>query len=279
MIDPLTVAITSEVFASPLEIERLVDRLSAHPELGETALDRSTVFNYCAAHPERFEAEPSSARVALQMTSAAPSELVVYCADIGSLRSGRFAWADTGPIEDESAVEKRFTRPSGLVEAVMADLHDGRTVALGFESPLFIPVPVDEMRLGAARTGEGNRAWSAGAGAQVLATGLAQTTWTLEQIATATDGVRATTDWHATASGEANLFLWEAFVTARDKGRDHRHDAHLAACAFRDALPDPRMRSRVTSPRALSLVAASLLWSGLSRDTALLHLPTVVIGP
>jgi hypothetical protein len=43
-------------------------------------------------------------------------------------------------------------------------LPGGQAVALGFECPLFVPVPEQALRLGAARPGEKNRSWSAGRG-------------------------------------------------------------------------------------------------------------------
>lgn len=69
-----------------------------------------------------------------------------------------------------------------LVDAVAGDLIAGEAVALGFECPLFVPVPATPLQLGAARLGEGNRPWSAGAGASSLATGLAQVSWILAEL-------------------------------------------------------------------------------------------------
>lgn len=66
--------------------------------------------------------------------------------------------------------------PQTAVSALVAGLAWAGQAALLLESPLSVPVPADDdgwRLLGKARTGEGNRPWSAGAGAGVLATGLA----------------------------------------------------------------------------------------------------------
>jgi hypothetical protein len=83
-------------------------------------------------------------------------DLVVFCADVGSVRSGRFGWACGSPPTDD-AREVNASSPQHLADAVAEQLGAGRAVALGFECPLFVPVPEVAERLGAARAGEGNR--------------------------------------------------------------------------------------------------------------------------
>jgi hypothetical protein len=55
-------------------------------------------------------------------------------------------------------------------------------VALGFECPLFVPLNLQPEALTTARSGEGSRPWSAGAGCGALATGLVQVAWILRKI-------------------------------------------------------------------------------------------------
>jgi hypothetical protein len=78
---------------------------------------------------------------------------IIYCADIGSVPNGRFGWARSAP--DETAIEghRGGVEIVDLVEAVGTDLDAGRAVALGFECPLFVPVPKEPLRLGMARAG------------------------------------------------------------------------------------------------------------------------------
>src|SRR2546426_709230 len=100
--------------------------------------------------------------------------LVVVCADIGSVKNKRFGWyADTGESSNT---------PSSVSDYVASVLKERKPVALGFECPLFVPLPKDEQLLGSARRGEGNRPWSAAAGSGSLTTGLVQVAWVLQVI-------------------------------------------------------------------------------------------------
>jgi hypothetical protein len=100
----------------------------------------------------------------------------VYCADIGSVVNRCFGWAvASGPNADVDEADDI----EGLTAAVAQALAAGDKVALGFECPLFVPLPDDPKELTKARDGEGSRPWSAGAGCGALATGLTQTVWIL----------------------------------------------------------------------------------------------------
>ena len=63
-------------------------------------------------------------------------ELIVYCADIGSVVRGRFGWARS---EEQGEVRSHRGGPEivDLVEAVAADLGDGRASLL---AALLLPV-------------------------------------------------------------------------------------------------------------------------------------------
>jgi hypothetical protein len=108
--------------------------------------------------------------------------LTICCADIGSITRNRFGWAALHL--GANPVETTGTSMEGLVEEVVTALHTDRHVALGFEAPLFIPLAKDARSVTLARPGEGNRPWSAGAGAGVLVTCLAESAWLLRSIAT-----------------------------------------------------------------------------------------------
>src|SRR4051812_32847804 len=108
-------------------------------------------------------------------------DLVVFCADVGSVSTGNFGWARSEP-RDGTVVEHDSSSPAGLADAVASELEQRRPVALGFECPLFVPVPAAATALGAGRNGEGDRAWSAGAGTGALATGVVQAAWVLDVI-------------------------------------------------------------------------------------------------
>lgn len=94
---------------------------------------------------------------------------IIYACDIGSTlgKQPSFAWARLVGGDDEPPEGGRSI--SQLVEHLSRDLASGATVALGFEAPLFIPVPPAERPecLSQRRENEGQRSWSAPAGRYV----------------------------------------------------------------------------------------------------------------
>ena len=207
-------------------------------------------------------------------------ELVIYCADVGSVKSGSFGWARTSTLTDE--IERGVgggTEMLQLVEMLARDLGDGRPVALGFECPLYVPVRENPLELLEQRAGEAGRPWSAGAGAQVLTIGVAQVAWVLTELHREQPNVPCYVDWRQFTAAGGGLFLWEAFVTGQAKAKNKTHigDATVAVEALREALPDPTRANAVTAERPLSLLGAALLWSGWSDDTSLLAMPCLVI--
>ena len=161
----------------------------------------------------------------------------------------------------------------------LASFLDGRhKVALGFECPLFVPLPDDPRKLTSARTGEGTRAWSAGAGCGALATGLTEVAWILMELRKlVARNVLPITTWPESGIQDGHLFLWEAFVTGAVKSDSHHGDAALGVEAFKRALPHPDRASAVTVERAYSLLGAALLRTGWSTDLAVLASPCIVI--
>ena len=198
---------------------------------------------------------------------------IVWVADIGSIMEGNFAWCrlSIGSDDPECGAQSHT-----MAHRVARDLASGGRVALGFECPLWVPVPDNYRHLGSQRQGERGRPWSAGAGAAVLATGLAQSVWILERIrGECSVAVQPTFEWASLTSGKANLFLWEAFVSGEAKGASHEEDATRAAQAFIAAVP--HLASDVTGVNPYSLIGAALLRCGLSTDLRLLSMSCVVV--
>ena len=178
-------------------------------------------------------------------------DLTVCCADVGSVAAGNFGWAlrdYPGPLHEVPAQASI----AELADAVEARLRAGRPVALGFECPLFVPLRDDPAELTRARRGEGNRAWSAGAGSGSLATGLVEVTWLLTRLRRALEPPPAlTVSWDAFTSGPGGLFVWEAFVTRGAKVGSHY--ASTASPSRRSAGPSPTPRAPTrSSSRACS---------------------------
>ena len=190
-----------------------------------------------------------------------PKRLWIFCADIGSVKTGRFGWFGAGP--DGRLVPGKSIEE--LVSAVAKKITSGAKVALGFECPLYVPLRDDPMLLTKARTGEGNRSWSAGAGCGALATGLVEVTWLLKKIrANTPKSASAFLDWKAFEIADGGLFLWEAFVSGKAKGSGDAHDAEIAVEKFRAALPNPELADAISEQSVFSLVGASMLRSGWS---------------
>ena len=229
-------------------------------------------------YPHLLEAsDDGSGRISLATgTGDRLADLVVFCADVGSVSRGRFGWARSGTLSDVDQVHDT-SKPSHLVEAICAELAAGRPVALGFECPLFVPVPIDQLALGRARSGDGNRAWSAGAGTSALATGLVQAAWVLQALRSRNRDEHLWLDWAAFSAMGRGLLIWEAFVTSGAKGVTHVDDAAIAVAAFTAALPNPRTASTVSAERPLSLIGAAAVWSGWSTDDEVMHAAPLVV--
>jgi hypothetical protein len=204
-------------------------------------------------------------------------ELTISCADIGSVRKGRFGWA----LRDYTGEFQECNQGcdiAALVRSIGQRLEKGVPVALGFECPLFVPLPEEPIELTRARNNEGNRAWCAGAGAGALATGLTEVPWILKKLREGLDGAElpaVSVNWpdFATSGG---LFLWEALVTGRAKASTHCEDAQVAVDAFADALPNPQ--TSVREEHVYSLLGAALLRAGWNVPISILEAPVLVIA-
>ena len=202
----------------------------------------------------------------------------VGCADIGSVRKGNFGWAlrdFPAPIQEvpgEASI-------GAFADALAQRLQHGHSVALGFECPLFVPIRSDPDELTRARIGEGNRPWSAGAGAGALVTGLVETVWLLSRLRERAGSVTtASLAWDEFLQTEGGLFLWEAFVSREAKTGSHHGDAAVAVEAFCRALPDPRRVNVIDEPRVFSLIGAALLRAGWGVPEATLSVPCIVVA-
>jgi hypothetical protein len=197
--------------------------------------------------------------------------LMVLCADVGSVKRDHFAWYDSAGPSGTSLLS--------LAERTAELVNEGAAVALGFECPLFIPVADDEMKVTAARSFEGQRPWSAAAGCAALATGVAELTWVLAAARRRVPGpAEAFLSLRRFLQARSGLFVWEAFVSAGGKRSNHLADAMAAVEAFEKALPGLRSGNAVLrTSQVVSLAAAALLRTGWSSDVGLLGEPCLVV--
>jgi hypothetical protein len=202
----------------------------------------------------------------------------VACADVGSVDKGNFGWAlrDMPDDLEETPENASITE---FADALIDRLEEGRSVALGFECPLFIPVRDDPKDLTKARDNEGSRAWSAGPGTGSLVTGLAETVWVFSEVRDYLDKEPAVTfDWEEFQDIDGGLLLWEAFISGDDKVGSHHGDAGAAVEAFCGGLPDPKKLNMIEESNVFSLVGASLMRAGWDVDRNALEASTLVVG-
>jgi hypothetical protein len=214
--------------------------------------------------------------------------LVVYAADVGSIRLRRFGWARVA-AGDCDAVLRTGTGIEEIAPLVTEDLAAGYRVALGFECPLFIPLRDAPEELTAQRNGDKGNAWSGRAGSLALTQGVAQIPFVLRSIhrAARERQVRLSTTIlpEDLVSGRADLLLFEAFVAGDGKVRSdagasntHVADAEAAArlCACR-LLSGPCDSDVCEAGPVFSLLGAMVLRAGLSDDARLLETPCWVV--
>lgn len=192
--------------------------------------------------------------------------------DVGSPASGSLGWAIYDPREVEIALG------SDLDEFAheMARLSQSLPLALGFEAPLFAPFRDKAITVLKGRVGEGNRPWSAGAGAAVTAAGLGVVPYTLKRLREFAPTAIATFDPSASRT-PGTILLWEAFVTASAKGTDHSDDAHIAVRAFLQRDDGGAIRSDVDEASVFNLLGAALLRTGWTSDISILAEPCLVV--
>jgi hypothetical protein len=188
--------------------------------------------------------------------------LQVFCADVGSIARDSFAWARRIPGSDGEELHQPESIES-LAASVVHVLRDGQPVALGFEAPLFIPVPEKPDRLGKARPCDApSPSWSSSVGASVLATAMVQIPWTLGFIHEQIPDLRVHVKWQPFAEQQDGLLLWEAFVSGAAKGDTHEEDARSGVQAFCEQLPNPGDPTAEKTERPFSVLAAATAWAG-----------------
>lgn len=210
------------------------------------------------------------------------SDVRVVAVDVGSVRTRSFAWAAVDVPEPARQVPEVLagygTDPATAVESVVEALAGGGCAVLALEAPMSVPVPADWTLLGKRRAGEGNRPWSASAGAGALGTGLVQGAWMLSELGRAVPGLAVTTqvrrwaagtEWPGGAGLGARLLLVEAFVSGAGKPvatvlGQHAADAEAAARAVVERLGSGDGTDVVCTPhRAFNLLAAQAMWAEL----------------
>ena len=209
---------------------------------------------------------------------------VIYACDVGSIAKKNFAWARVVP-----GTEKPYAHCDidELVRHLSEDAKVGMSIALGFESPLFMPVPDKSKDLGRGREGDGDRAMFATSGATVTTLGIQEAAWVLKKLHDqAPETLRYTIDWRTwpPAENKQTLLLWEAFVSGAASSANmdktgHEWDAATAAVFFRDNERILNSVNAVTAENSLCLVHAAAMYADWTQNVADLHRSCLVLKP
>ena len=171
---------------------------------------------------------------------------------------------------------------SKLVECLLTDMANKKSIALGFECPLFMPVPLSADDLSKGRQGEGARSMFAPVGMTVTTLGIHQAAWILRKIyQSGCSGYQFTTEfskWPPSTNRQI-LLCWEAFVSNDAHSEDHVRDATTAAMFFLENEELLERVNAVTTEFPFSLIHAVALWTGWSTDMSGLHQTTLVLKP
>ncbi len=207
---------------------------------------------------------------------------VIYACDVGSVRAGSFAWARIEPGPG-SSVPETSSSIDDLIARLRQDLcTEGVSIALGLESPLFMPVPGESGSLCRGRGGEGNRSMFAPAGAAVTTIGVHEAAWILKALrGHSAPDVEYSIDWNAwpPRGDKRILLLWEAFVSGPAHGATHEQDAATAAAYFYAHEQRLEEANAVSAERPLNLMHCAALWAGWASDLDCLHRPCLVLKP
>jgi hypothetical protein len=209
---------------------------------------------------------------------------IIYACDVGTTKAKSglqsFAWARLNPDDGAIHASRHIDK---LIQQLESDIRQGYSISLGFEAPLFIPVPENWQDLSKRREGEGNRPWSASSGAHVTTLGIHQSAWILKKLHESSSGrCEFTLDWRRwwpPSGHQPILFCWEAFVSGKAHSDDHTKDAATAADFFHCHEQKLEEIREVKAKCPISLIGAVALWSGWVRDLKFIHEPTLVIKP
>lgn len=162
-----------------------------------------------------------------------------------------------------------------LVDTITDDLAQARPVALGFCSPLSIPLPPTTLGLTRPRYGDESPGWATGPGAERLVVGLQAATWVLAAVC---ERVNRTLDVGvdpaAFVDRQLDLMVWEAIPADGagpiDVGRAAREASRrLIACTF---------GSDVNEPVCISLAGTALAAVRLTKAAAMVSAAPWVVA-
>jgi hypothetical protein len=202
---------------------------------------------------------------------------IIFCVDIGKFNKlnskNKFGWASSRPEKSSDINE--------FCKRVASYLDKKEKVCVGFECPLWLPLRKDPSELTKAREIEGNRSWSAAAGACVTTTGLVQTAWIFREIKNLLPNhdLTAYFDWNDFTQAKDGIFIWEALVSGTAHSESHVKDAETAVNAFSRHLDNGYFNEKNNHPEheTISLAQIGLELSHWKISNSTFRKPATVI--
>ena len=203
---------------------------------------------------------------------------VIAALDVGSVSKGNVGWCHRHKGEELTGRDL-----DDLGRVISDDLASGLRVALGFEAPLFVPLPDTEQELCKARSGEGSRPWSAAGGLGSMGIAVQESAYVLGVIASRLSlPITVAVEADGLVDPNVKLVLWEAFVSGKAKDMTsadpHIADARAAVAELARRIESNDVASDVSGGGSVfSLIGAAVLRSGLSADLSLLSTECLVV--
>ena len=199
--------------------------------------------------------------------------------DIGSPKLGNIGWCI---INTETRIEANGSNLDELFTHIKKNTRCHGLI-LGLEAPLFVPIRRDLILALKARTGEGKRPWSAGAGAQVLAMNLPIMIYIFNGIKSTGAKITYSVNEETFRSQPNEIMLFEALVSGEDKGNSHIDDAKIMArsCSHfaKNSVLPPSILEHEEGTEYFNIAAAALIRCGLEKDPSALSLHTPIYKP
>ena len=199
--------------------------------------------------------------------------------DVGSPKLGHIGWS-TYNVENQALASGELL--DDFFSPFLQTLEK-RGAVLGLEAPLFVPIRDELMLLTKGRKGEGNKPWSGGAGAQVLALNLPIMLYIFKHLSKTCTNIKWVINAAEFDASPFQVCLFEALVSGKNKGASHLEDAEIMRnfClpySKKSVLP-PTILERESEISYFNLAASALFSEGLITDPALLKCPSPIYKP
>ena len=203
----------------------------------------------------------------------------VCAIDVGSPKQNNVGWYH---IDNKNEVECFGKNLDKLIPLVAeATKHNG--LILGFEAPIIIPVRDEFKELTSARACDGSSAWSGSVGANVSVINIPIMGYVFKGIKKLNKNITFFLNEEGFAAQPNQIMIYEAFVTGKDKQRDHIGDAKYMAKSCQIYAEERVLPPTVLEPKKnteyFNFAAAVLLRCGFEKRIKSLNLETPIYKP